>query len=677
LERVAARDYRLFGERRYFPISRYPLFTALKQIQWLEDGSSGLIPRDELVWRPIAQGQWLPMGAGRALFGDVEVRHRKENTDLAAWRISVLPADIKFELEPIDRKTGRLRVFGLDARTVQLEANPSLEVDAQVESDHTNLACRRGHTALNEIRGRIHDDSRANLAFSIPFPAEGAAFVASDGVQLAGEKELIQSRLYGIKAQSMSLDNQKRFLLRATVLSQARNLPAIQHHWFECPMLRDESGLSSLPLQQMSQEVTKLLAIGTGVDDKVKLELFESSRAAPITSVLIKQFEGSLWVDSMSRMVTLVVDGDLYPEYAGTRLRLTSINDFTTNPTILPWNASRLGWSLPDHSEMDVRHTYFATVEGDQSQLIRPCIIPGEGMVPSVALSEFKRALLIPSTRSRIQAIDECLDQLARSDDDETWQEVRSALKRLSNVHPHGVDLVECLIQNPRLMARLWFYAVGDQELKSYLHRITETSPFNWWMVRVQDWVMAAQGWRRSEVAPINDDVVADMAVDRVVSELRQFAEVEEELNAAVDLILEQFGRALQADSVIEQARSEPLGTTWRKLDALARGLYINEMGELSWPVIHQVSDLQRLLPSEFHRAIDWPVSDMGHQKSVMQAGVTAAAALHANVEISMNHRIALMAARNFHPSAYATNFRATQAALWVMDEKANHDRVH
>jgi hypothetical protein len=53
-----------------------------------------------------------------------------------------------------------------------------------------------------------------------------------------------------------------------------------------------------------------------------------------------------------------------------------------------------------------------------------------------------------------------------------------------------------------------------------------------------------------------------------------------------------------------------------------------------------------------------------------MQAPVIAAAAMHANLEIGRNHRIALMAARNFFPSAFATSFRATQAALWAHKEQ-------
>jgi hypothetical protein len=56
-----------------------------------------------------------------------------------------------------------------------------------------------------------------------------------------------------------------------------------------------------------------------------------------------------------------------------------------------------------------------------------------------------------------------------------------------------------------------------------------------------------------------------------------------------------------------------------------------------------------------------------------MQAPVIAAAAMHSNLEICMNHRIALMAARNFFPSAFATSFRATQAALWAHKEQQLH----
>jgi hypothetical protein len=329
----------------------------------------------------------------------------------------------------------------------------------------------------------------------------------------------------------------------------------------------------------------------------------------------------------------------------------------------------RKGWALPDYSEMEYWQTYFAVINDARSHLIRPCIIPGEATpLPGDHLS-LRQSLTLHSERERLSAINDYLQALCVSSGTEEWTELTTALRRFSPIHPDGVDLVKCLIEHPRVLAKLWFYSIGDSEVRGYLNKFTETSPFNWWMINPHDWVLAADSWRDTEVLPIGNEELIKLSYHRALSEINQLVEEEAELNAVGDLLRERFDEELSTDTAIGGARKHVFLATWAQLDALARMRFINEIGDATWPQVNQVWGLQRKLPESIFELIDWPASDFTFQRSVIQSGVIAAAALHCQIVLSEDDRIALLAARNFHPSAFATNFRAAQAALWVYDE--------
>jgi len=667
LENIAERDYRLIGHRRYFPQTRFPLYHSVPNIQLVNDDSTYPVPHDEIFWRPIGTRKWRSYNK-LEMIGEMEIRHRQDRVAFASWKLAIIPEGAELRVKPNSRLEGTIIIICPNARAAAVKSATGLDVHTNQLENSWEFLCKRYDVTVGNIYGELSWPAERKLSFSIPFPAEGASFVDSEGREKSISELLTLTRLYGIRAQVVSPNINKKYVLRGS-LSTSSSLTALEFHKFEFSMGVDEYGISTLPLQQLKSDIDLLFAVSTGVDDQVKLELIEEARGSVEASVMIQQFEGMLYTDQTRRMISLAVNNnELNEEYAGSSLTLVSINGLDEEPLSLEWNEVSFGWTLPDYNadEIDISHTYFASIDSERSHNIRPCLLLPETNSDDV-LSQLAKAMTMSEEAERRELIAQHLSYISREGTDDDWDELYAYLKRLSGVHPDGLDLVECMLDFPDILASVWFRAVPDQGLRDYLQKICDTSPFAWWMISIEQWLSARKRWLES----LNEfsDSVRTILIEECKKLLVNLSDDNEEMNTVVDVLLECFGENLSENSVITGVRktSSPQ-LEWRKLDAMSRGFYIPGIDGW-WPKIADVFTLRRELPEDIFNSILWPTDDMNYQKPVIQAPVIAAAALHADIEINENMRVALLAARNFHPSAFATLFRATQAILWVNQE--------
>jgi len=674
LEQIAARDYWLLGHRLYFPQTRFPLFHAMPNVQQVNEKSASLISNHELFWRPLGSRPWRDYNKTE-MVGDIQLRHCKDKIALASWRLTVMPAQACIKVKPISQLEGEIS-FSIPSspliRNAVIDNAQGVTVETRELDNSWFFNCKRSDVSIGNIEGKFTWDNDCTMSFSFPYPAKGACFVDAEGKTLTDCCELISSRLYGFRAQAVSSSSTRKYQLSGSLITQSRyGLPtAIEYHQFTYTLNIDQYGISTLSLQQLKTEIDQLYAVSTGVDDKVKLQLSEYGSTKVEASVVIKQFEGRLLFipNSSSRIVNLVTNTDLFPEYAGRSLELISVIDNTDERYYLDWNEKRKGWVLPDHAEnrVDFSNTYFASIDGGNSARIRPCIIPPEMTLANNELSTLCTILVVGQENQRKERLTAFLSDFSRNGSEETCLELCAFLRRVASIHPTGVDLVECMLGFPDIIASVWFRSHSDHILQDYLQQICDTSPFDWWMISLDQWLTAAERWMNGFVKRINNDAVETMLIDECIKSLNQLCQDNDTLNVVTDIVTEKLGRELSSDSILVGIRNASLDASWSQLDRLCRnGDFIPDM-ERSWPKLEQVETLQHKIPECLNSLIQWPFDEINHKRSVIHAPVIAAATLHADLNLDKNERIALLAARNFYPPAFATIFRATQAILWV-----------
>lgn len=673
LSGIAERDYRLIGNRSYFPKTRFSLYREMPKVQIVNDETVSQIIHNELVWRPIGVRKWRNFNQA-AMIGDIEVRHRKDKVAFASWKLSILPKSAQILVEPVSRLEGLVKLNFPSARAAAINSMNGLETKIEPVDTGWNALCKRIDVSVGSICGDVSWENETRLLFSLPFPAEGVSFVDGEGKELTKSSLLTSSRLYGFRAQVVSLKTTANYVLRGSLSSSNSGLSAMQYHIFEYPISIDEFGVGILSLQQLKTEIDCLFAVSTGVDDKIKLEIIGSIGSRADATIFIQQFDGLLYVDQIRRLIYLSMNNSDYKdEYAGRPLQLIPVNNLDDEIVNLEWNNHSSGWTLPDYNDpvINLSNTYFAVLEGDASFSIRPSVIPPESNELTGDETDLVKAMTIADEDERLDAILTYLDYLQTQGNEDEWRELCAYIKRFSCIHPDGLDLVECLLEFPEVMAAIWFRSVPDIQLRDYLKKICESSPFSWWMISINQWVSAANSWLDS-LSELPDSV-RDILKNECFAALKELSSDNEEMNCIVDVLIEALGKELLENSVVSSIRGMPSEMIWKQLDQMSRGLYIPGY-DGHWPKIGEVFEMRREISSDLYNSISWPIDDMSFQKPVIQAPVIAAAYLHEEKALNASHRIALLAARNFHPVAFATLFRAAQAVLWVNSEDISNE---
>lgn len=659
-------DYRVFGQRRYVPTTALPLYEALPTIQLVAGSIPSVVPWSELTWRPAGERDWRKVES-RDVIGELELRHVRDGFTLYSWKLAVLPRRVAFKLLPRTRTEGALRVSGLNGEQAHLQGNKNISIALDESHACTEFSVTRDTTGEGSIQGRVRGVQHGELHFHIPFPAEGAAFIDSTGEEFDKNAELPISKFWRVRAQSLSLNNRRRYWLTGQLVHAEKHLPALRHHSFSYPMTIDDSGACSIPLQQVGEDIKALFAMGTGPEDRVNVTLAEKSQVAPEAKVSFRQFAAMLNYDEAGGVISLVAEDGGTEDFSGNQLRIVAVNDITSPPVWVGWSDPRHGWLLSGSDQLDRQNAYFATVDGDYEMLVRPLFIPrATDLGEDASVSDLQRALLANDSTERADLLRSYLPILEDRDTGKHWDEFLAWFGRLQFIHPDTIDVVEVMIQRPRIMATLFLESASESTLLSMLQLIVDTTPFDWWLVPIDDWLAATQEWSRNRLLSVENEQARQALLARTRAHLLRLQETREEVNAAVDIVLESLAFDLPPTSLLSTARRQEPAMTWALLDQLIRSSYLNEIGDATWPAIPEIATLRRHLPAEIFKFIDWPGSGARFRIPVIHAPIVAAATMQSGIEITQNERIALMAARNFFPPLFGTLFRATQATLWV-----------
>ncbi len=662
LDKISERDYRLTGPAVYFPKTRFPLYNSVPVVQQIDEASVYKIPEKDLFWRAVGKKQWQPIYTGNPQ-GDIEIRHMEDSVSLASWKVSILPKNSLIKMEPESQFKGSILLSGLGTSRVYCETNTELKVTylPNIHTGDIKFEVVRKNISITKLFVIVEWDNGCKIRFDIPFPAQGGTFVSTDtGADL---NKIVLSRLYTYHAQVVDPLGDDSFTLKGSLCSKSVTHTEAEIHGFEYPLFIDESGFYSLPLQQLKPEIEQLFAISTAVDDVVKLEL--CGKQSSSKKIFVHQFEGELRYESEIDIIHLQLNGEWLDEYYGVNLKLISVDDLELEPIILPWNEIRNGWTIPDRENFDNSKTYFASVDNENCYLIRPCIIESQISDNELINSELTRALLISKKKERIDSINAYIEkQLEQNNPD--FSEIIAYLKRFSMIHPDGLDLVECLLNYPKVMSILWLYSTSDKSLNDYLNLICETSPFSWWMISIKDWLASVELWLNSTINKFMSKELEEVFISSARKEIHNLIDEHEEINASMELVLEKLNEHYRENSAIFYARHHSDEEFWSQIINYAKLTPHPDGIDKEWPVIPAISKMIELIPQYILKKINWPNDDYNFKQPILAAPIFAAIFLNNNIKLDEQLRVSLMAARNFDKFSFSIVFRGTQANLWV-----------
>lgn len=673
-QEIGETQYCLAGRVRHHPSAKHQLFNSLPEVfMYDDDGKPEKVDKSSLRWRPIENGDWLPLDRRHQPWGDINLAHMDEGVCLARWRLSIIPSDIEFKAQAKDESSGNIVISGAGLTSVLIENAEGLAIDVAEKEDFWRIQCSRENGEAARVNGVIY---RGELSahFSIPFPAQGAVFINPDGLAIPNREQISVTQLYGYRAQFVSIGVNHAFDFVASM----DDLPPVE---FRVPM--GGSLTSTLSLQQFKEEFEQLFAQRLGIDRTVRVDLRGIGQEL-IRTLYLNKFEarleleanletadGANWIRLRAHDAVEPIYIDLQPS-----LELLALDDFTAEPLQLSWNAEERGWDLGESEEALRRDkSFFGVVSCERSDFIRPFLLPAlQASEPRIEPGNpIQAALLIPNTAERLTSIGRLFNRIESNLELEDLQALITAICWFGRIHPHGSDLIGQLLKQPNVLAHLWFLTIGNpqNELKSNLERIREKCLFDWWLIPAHVWVHAATNWRDGLFDRVENQDFRDWYLKEAQAHLISLAGDCESLSATCELIGTTLHLTGYPTYLVPHIKESNLLDCWQGLFARIYQQQNEISRELTWPTINGIFDLIDALPNHSNQLVTWIRQRLSEQlpgfmAAVLLAPVAAAACLHAEVPMNESQKSDLMMAKRFHPVIFEKSFRWTQLTLSI-----------
>lgn len=444
----------------------------------------GLARESELQWRPRGQKQWRSWDL--ACVGDVEVRLEAEGDLLFQDSIRVLPRESRVELRPAGNDEGSIFLCGLG--TDRVGAAELEGVEKQILRNHNGTEIR--------LRSRGEPPSRVDLVVEwpegqyltlrLPFPIVGGRFIDHAGRVIEDRKRVDIERIGGIVAQGFRAGMGAGFAIDVKLRGRGESqLTTRTNHLYR---LFDEKGVATLPLAAIQDSLELALAMSKDLDATLQLRLETTVGRAQSRVLEVGRYDRRFNIDSQNRRIELAGS---HAE-AGERFRaeLVSLLDPGADP--IPLEESCPGvWRLPD--SISPGPWLVLGWEG-QRCLVRPTLWQQPGQL-ELEPGSLRAAIVQPSERARLEAIDAAICRLVDAPSHEDWKLVDDYLRLAEHVPPTSFDLLDRLIEVPEaaVIALLRAEMTGPGFGKVW--RILERLPFSWHLVPTTAWIRALQTW--------------------------------------------------------------------------------------------------------------------------------------------------------------------------------------
>jgi hypothetical protein len=443
---------------------------------------------EEIEWRTPHAGTWNRL-ADREPRGKVRLRHRPGDEVRFRTTATVLPRDLRFEMEPARAGAGRVSLH--HEALLEVRAEPTVgraEVrrsgdafDVQVEVD-TATTGRLDLDLLFAGEGEAH--------LEVPLPVEQRAFIGPDGAPLPQGSHRGVERLVALRARAVEAGNRTG----ACVYARVRGLTG----WRRLAELPEVGPrVRELPLQRVRTAVETLLAIGGDLDTTVDLRIDPDDGTMPSDAPLLHVQRQDACLDRERGPEADLLRLD---DQARRTLGEEGVRQIRVDARPLDAPDEEQAFDLPEIEPGVWRFAHTSLARGpwlvlgwhDQWCRLRPLLITlhGDEEAPGEDCGPLRRAMRISKADERAAALDAALDGLSADALHPEWSLMSALFETLDRLPVTTFDPVTRLPRHPDALALAVFL---QSHRLGTLWPAMERLPFLWATLPVASWVRAAK----------------------------------------------------------------------------------------------------------------------------------------------------------------------------------------
>lgn len=653
-------EYRLEGRQSNLIETKYPAFFGIPQLKQIRDNAFvRKVSDSEMLWSKVnGKRHWHNLTESPAR-GLIELRHVQNKECLFTCKIIIFPekAEIKLLPKAIENQ-GSIELKNFETSLISCKENPDFKFNKTIEGKSILLNFISEKAIPGKIFLNIAWSNGCHCEFGLPFPTEGARFVASDGKVLGSSSSLALDNLYGCSAIAISLRGGHRYYIKSNLIARDIDNKIQNLITSEIPLkeIAGNINVHEIPLFQLNQHIRSLFNKSTDPNAIVRLELYRNGKRE--AQLNIRQFSAKVKFDIESRQLHFDAEqNDFANKFKKQSFELLPLFDPEAESYfVYPENDLASFHNLLDY--ITTKGDWLAVVS-EKTRRYRPCLIQKKIRNNSIISDSILVDIISePDYDTRIGLFQDLFQEMSNDLNHDQWHFFIKYIRRFSTVHPNCLDWIRLAIEYPRILIELLL--LGGPDIFKIVYEWEEYFPFELWMLPIKDWDDVIQNYLR----PFEQDQYThQILLKDIFRTLQKIAE----RNVSFIVSLEFFQKKYNVScttNCLDNVKNLGIDKSWAQIERCFLQNIFREKADDKWPGGIDRDEWSKLFGPEHQNWLRWLKYNQGYQKSVLDAPLAAAYLNVMGIYPKQSHRVYLSILREFQSDWFDDVFRAVQAIL-------------
>lgn len=274
--------------------SDYPIHRGYPKIAWKSDAGIGVVPENELIWRPVKVGcaSWFNLKDALPK-GQVEVRRVVDGHVLFSGRVVILPADFDIQFVPQNSQRGSIILDGVECAKVERYQNGTIETlknDLLLPS--IEVLCDTNLSNSGSVDLRVHWSDGCYLKLLLPFPVGGGRFVNAEGnIYFHGAASV--NALHGVVADQLAVGDDGNAYIN--LVFKSGNALSTKHDmlYVDVPLQgKSRSSFKQASLYERMGLMKSILACSSSSQDYIQIGVYSDSLGRDSSTLTVQRYDG-------------------------------------------------------------------------------------------------------------------------------------------------------------------------------------------------------------------------------------------------------------------------------------------------------------------------------------------------------------------------------------------------
>lgn len=653
-------EYRLEGRQSNLIETKYPAFFGIPQLKQIRDnGYIKKVSDSELLWSKVnGKRHWHHLTESPAR-GLIELRHVQNKECLFTCKIIIFPEKAEIRLIPEANENQRaIELINFETSLISCKENPDFKFSTTIEDKTILLNFISAKAIPGKIFLNIAWSNGCHCEFGLPFPREGARFLASDGSVLGSSSSLTLDNLYGSSAISISLHGGHRYYIKGNLKARDIDNKIQNLVSFETPLkeIAGNINVHEVPLFQLQDRLKSLFSQSTDPDAIVRLNLYRNRNIE--AQLDIRQYSAKAKFDIESRQLYFdTMQNDFDNEFKKQSFELLPLFDPEAESYfVYPENNLTTFHNLLDYI---ITKGNWLAVASKNTRRYRPCLIQKNIQNNSIISDSILVDIISEADYdTRISLFQDLFQEMSNDLNHDQWPFYIKYIRRFAKVHPNCLDWIKVSIEYPRILIGLLL--IGGPKIFEIVYEWEDHFPFKWWMLPLKDWDYAIQNYLR----PFEqDEQTYQILLKDIFRILQRIAERNVSFIVALEFLQKKYNMN-SATNCLDDVRNLGIDKSWIQIERCFRQNIFREKADDKWPVGIDRDEWSKLMASEHQNSLRWLKHNHGYQKPVLDAPLAAAYFTVVGIYPKQIHRVCLSILREFQSDWFDDVFRAVQAIL-------------